>query len=149
MVLFMLWNKCSFVHIKLTIMKKLLFPLLFLVTVMSACKKDDPAPEPPVDLSGTTFKGTAVIGGISYDPFKLQFNANGTAVVTIGNFTPFPGQWNKTPNSSIVYFFFDENATTTWKGQGTLNSANNKLEGGTVTRLTPSTIAGTFTADKQ
>jgi hypothetical protein len=35
------------------------------------------------------------------------------------------------------------------KGQATLNTANNKLEGGVLTRTAPSVISGTFTTDKQ
>jgi hypothetical protein len=130
------------------VMKKVMLPLLLLVLMVS-CKKDVPAPEPPVDLSGTTFKGKALINTIAYDPFKLVFNADATASITIGSFAPFAGSWNKTPNSAVVYFFFSESPTITWKGQATLNAASNKLEAGTVTRITPSTIAGTFTADKQ
>jgi hypothetical protein len=131
-------------------MKKIILPLLISFLIMCSCKKDDPTPvTPPVDLSGTSYKGKAVVGGINYDPFILSFVADGTCTVKIGTFSPFAGTWNKTPNSSIVYFFFTENATNSWKGQGTLNADNTKLEGGTVTRLTPSAIAGTFTADKQ
>lgn len=127
-------------------MKKLLF-LITLATFFS-CKKDDPAP-PPVDLSGTNYKGTAVIGGINYNPFTLKFNADGSAIITIGNFSPFSGSWNKTPNSSTVYFFFDESSTNKWKGLATLNADNTKLEAGTVTRTAPTSITGTFTAVKQ
>ena len=128
-------------------MKKSILLLLVSAVLFFSCKKDDPIP--PVDLSGTTFKGTAVIGTINYDPFTLIFNADGTAQVTIGSFAPFAGSWNKTPNSSMVYFFFNESPTLTWKGSATLSTNNTKLENGTVTRLTPSTINGTFTANKQ
>ncbi|MFZ1528609.1 MAG: hypothetical protein WAT19_07660 [Ferruginibacter sp.] len=128
-------------------MKKGILLLLVSALLFFSCKKDDPAP--PVDLSGTTFKGTAVINSINYDPFTIKFNADGTATVTIGSFSPFPGSWNKTPNSSIVYFFFDESATNKWKGNGTLSTNNTKLENGTVTRTAPSVLNGTFTAEKQ
>jgi hypothetical protein len=133
---------------KKNVMKKIIFPLLLLVLSIS-CKKDVPAPEPPIDLSGTVFKGPAVFGTISYASFILTFNADATASIKVGGFAPFSGYWNKTPNSSVVYFFFNENDTYKWKGQGTLNAAGNKLEGGILTRLAPSPNSGSFTADKQ
>ncbi len=128
-------------------MKKSILLLLVTAVLFFSCEKDDPVP--PVDLSGTNFKGTAVINSINYDPFRLAFNADGTAVVTIGSFSPFQGSWNKTPNSSIVYFFFEESTTIKWKGNATLDSNNAKLASGSLTRITPSTLSGTFTAVKQ
>jgi hypothetical protein len=132
-------------------MKKLLFIAVLFTAVFVSCKKKDcPVLVPPVDLNGTTFKGSAIISGtITYNPFTIIFGNDGTCTVTFQGFPPFPGSWSKSPNSSIVYLFFDETATTRWKGQATLNATNNKLEGGTLTRVTPSLISGTFTVDKQ
>jgi|ANMQ01.1.fsa_nt_gi hypothetical protein len=129
-------------------MKRLMnaLPLLpFLFFIVGACSKDCDA---PIDLSNTTWEDTAVINGIRYDPFKLQLNSNGSAVITIGGFSPFNGSWSKTPNSNVVYFFFDESATNKWKGEGTLNAANTEITG-TVTRTAPSVLNGTFRVIKQ
>ncbi len=117
--------------------------------IFNACKKDCPAPVVPLDLAGSTWIDSANVSGIPYKPFTIVFNADGTAAVTFQGFSAFPGTWSKTPNSSVVYIFFDENATTRWKGQGTLNATNTKIEAGTLTRLTPSTINGTFRVTKQ
>ncbi len=132
-------------------MKKLLLAtVLFTIFIITGCKKEGcPTPEVPVNLCGATFKGAAVVGSINYSTFNLTFNADGSAAVTIGTYAPFPGSWNKTPNSSVVYFFFYESSTLKWKREATLNAANNKLEAGVVTRTVPSAINGTFTADKQ
>jgi hypothetical protein len=130
-------------------MKKLFFTFIVLTAIFSSCKKETcPVVEPPVNLSGTTFKGIAIISGITYNPFTIVFSADGTCTVTFQGYPAFPGTWNKTPSSSVVYLFFTESPTNSWKGQGTLNSTNNKLEGGTLTRTTPTVITGTFTADK-
>jgi hypothetical protein len=127
----------------------LLVVLLLIVTVTS-CKKECPAPPaPPVDLGGTTWKGSAVVNTITYNPFTIILNADGTASVQFQGFSAFPGSWSKTPNSTTVNLFFNESATNTWKGSGTLNAGNNKLESGTLTRTAPSVFNGTFTADKQ
>jgi hypothetical protein len=131
-------------------MKKLFIFLFISGLAFASCKKEDcPVNTPPVDLSGTTFKGSAVVGGITYNPFTIVFSSDGSCTVTFQGFPAFPGNWSKSPTSSIVYLFFTESATNSWKGQGTLNTANNKLEAGTLTRITPSAISGTFTADKQ
>jgi hypothetical protein len=124
----------------------LLVTLLLVITVVSCKKKEDP---PPVDLSGTTWKGSAVVNTISYNPFTIVFNADGTATVQFGTIPAFMGSWSKTPNSAAVNFFFDESSTSKWKGSGTLNTENNKLQSGTLTRTAPSALSGTFTADKQ
>jgi hypothetical protein len=123
--------------------------LMFTVGFISCKKEDCPTPEQPVNLSGTTWAGTAVINTLNYDPFTLAFNSDGTATVKIGSFSPFNGSWNKTPNSNEVNFFFDESNTIKWKGKGTLNADKTKLESGTVTRITPSVYTGTFTVNKQ
>jgi hypothetical protein len=127
-------------------------PLMMLIIASAlfiSCKKDCPTPVPPVDMSGTTWKGPALVNPTTYNPFTLVFNADGTGTVTFTGFPAFPGSWNKAPDSGIVYFFFDESATNKWKGQATLNTANNKLEGGVLTRTAPTVISGTFTTDKQ
>jgi hypothetical protein len=141
----------SFLTLNLITMKfiKPFMMLIIASALFISCKKDSPAPPPPVDLGGTTWKGSALVSSITYNPFTLIFNANGTGTVTFSGYPPFPGTWNKASNSSIVYFFFDESATSKWKGQATLNAANNKLEGGVLTRTAPSVLSGTFTTDKQ
>ncbi len=131
---------------------KFMKPLMVLIIASAffvSCKKDNPAPPPPVDLGGTNWKGSALVNSITYNPFTIVFNADGTGTVTFSGYAPFPGTWNKAPNSGIVYFFFTESATHKWKGQATLNAANNKLEGGVLTRTAPTVISGTFTTDKQ
>jgi hypothetical protein len=130
---------------------KNIFLMLFVAAIaFTSCKKEDcPTVTPPVDLSGNTFRGSAVVSGITYNPFTIVFSNDGTCSVTFQGLPTFSGSWSKSPTSSIVYFFFDETATSKWKGQATLNTANNKLEAGTLTRTAPSAITGTFTADKQ
>lgn len=131
-------------------MKKIILIAIALITFASSCKKTEcPAPEVPVNLAGTIFSGPALINAVNYNPSVFSFFADGSFTVKLGSLTLLNGSWSKTPNSSIVYFFFDESATNKWKGQGTLNATNNKLEGGTFTRITPSALSGTFTADKQ
>ena len=117
------------------------------VLFISACSKDsDP---PPLNLGSTVWSDSAIINGIKYKPFTLDFKDDGTATVKFGGFSPMPGFWNKLPTSQVVNFYFTESATNTWKGQGTINSTNTKIESGILTRLTPSTISGTFVATKQ
>jgi hypothetical protein len=133
-------------------MKKLFLFAFTIALFASSCKKTDcpvqVLPTPPVDLSGTSFSGPALVNGASYNPTKFIFSADGTCTVQFTGFPAFPGSWSKSPNSNVVYFFFDESATNKWKGQGTLNATNNKLESGTFTRTAPTVITGTFTADK-
>jgi hypothetical protein len=124
---------------------KLLLPLLLALTIAVSCKKEVDA---PIDLSNSIWQDSAIINGIIYKPFKIAFNFNGTAAITIGSFNPFTGSWNKTPNSTTVYFFFDESSTIKWKGEGTLNVDENVITG-TITRTAPSTLTGTFNAKKQ
>jgi|GEM_PF-7008839 len=112
----------------------------------TACSKDS---DPPVNLGNTTWSDSAIINGIKYKPFTLKFNNDGTAEVTFAGFSPFKGFWNKLPTNATVNFYFTESATNSWKGQGEVNSTNTKIENGTLTRLTPSTISGTFVATKQ
>ena len=109
-------------------------------------KESDP---PPVNLGSTMWTDSAIISGIKYKPFIIDLRDDGTATVRLGSFSPFPGFWNKLPTSPVVNFYFTESATQTWKGQGTINSTNTKIESGILTRLTPSTISGTFVATKQ
>ncbi len=127
--------------------------MLFAIAIVlfaSACKKTEcPVPVEPVNLAGTTFSGPAIINNVPYNPSVFTFNGDGSFTIKLGAVSTLNGSWSKTPNSSIVYFFFDESPTTKWKGQGTLNTINNKLEGGTFTRTAPTPLAGTFTADKQ
>ena len=115
------------------------------VLFITFCSKDiDP---PPENLGSTVWSDSAIISGIKYKPLILDFRDDGTATVKFGGLSPFPGFWNKLPTSQVVNFYFTESATNTWKGQGTVNGTT--LEGGTLTRLTPSTISGTFVATKQ
>lgn len=130
-------------------MKKLFFIAATMLFVLSSCKKDCPAPVVEYNLGGTTYKGTATAGAVNYDPFTIVFSANGTCTVTFQGFSPFPGTWNKAAGTQTVYIFFTESSTNTWKGQGTLSVANDKIESGTLTRLTPSAVSGTFTTTKQ
>jgi hypothetical protein len=133
----------------ISMMKKLFLAAVIFTVLATSCKKNCPEVVLPVDLSGTTFKGAAVANGVPYDPFVIVFANDGTCTIKFGTFGTFTGSWNKSPNSSIVYLFFTESATNSWKGQATLNATNDKLEGGTLTRVTPSTLAGTFTVTKQ
>jgi hypothetical protein len=118
------------------------------ITLVAACSKDKEAPPPP-NLGNTTWKDSAIINGIKYKPFTVQFNEDGTAQVTFAGFSPFKGFWNKLPTSAVVNIYFTESATNTWKGRGTLSTDNTKIESGTLERLTPSTITGTFVVTKQ
>lgn len=119
---------------------KPMLALVFLAIIVVSCSKDA---DPPIDLSATNWEDSAVINSIVYKPFKIAFNANGTAQVTIGSFAPFQGSWNKSVSSNQVYFFFDENNTTKWKGEGALIPDKNTITG-TLTRTTPSVFNGTF-----
>lgn len=112
-----------------------------------SCKKDDNSPS-GFDIRSTTWSDSANVGGIPYKPFSISFNADGTAKVTFSGYSPFPGSWNKPFTHDTVFFFFDENATTTWKGVGVFGKNNTEIKG-TLTRTAPSTITGTFTVKKQ
>lgn len=124
-------------------MKNFIKPFLAIVVlalVVISCSKDA---DPPIDLSGTNWEDSAVINTLIYKPFKITFNSNGTAQVTIGSFAPFQGSWNKSVSSNQVYFFFDESNTNKWKGEGTLMPDKNTITG-TLTRTAPSVFNGTF-----
>jgi hypothetical protein len=120
------------------------FILIVLTASLVACKKDS---SEPVNLGGTIWSDSAVINTVVFKPFTLAFKNDGTMNVTFGPNYTFPGTWNKLPNSNVVYFYFDEDATNKWKGETTLNG--NKMVGGTLTRTAPSAATGTFTATKQ
>ena len=123
----------------------------FLMLTLPSCTKDAPAAAAtpaPLDLSGTTWRDSAIVNGITYKPYTMTFALDGTGTETFSGFPAFPGTWSKTPNSNTVYFYFVENASTTWKGQGNL-SAGNTIITGTLTRLTPSALSGTFRVIKQ
>lgn len=129
-------------------MKKYLFVSAFFFLALVSCKKDDPAPIPPVDLSSTSWSGPSTVNGINYT-MNYTLAANGTLTGGFNSPTyPFSGSWNKTPNSNIVYIFFIQ-AGNSWKGEGTLNSTNNKIENGTLNQLTGGAFTGTFNVTKQ
>jgi hypothetical protein len=114
--------------------------------VINACKKDH---EAPVNLGGTTWSDSAKILTYVYKPFTVAFNQDGTATVTFSGYTPFVGTWNKPANSQTVYFFFEESATNKWKGEGTLNNSNTKIENGVISRTSGPALSGIFHLVKQ
>lgn len=129
-------------------MKKLILFAITIVLFASACKKC-PVPEvvvPPVDLSSTSWSGPATINTLNYT-MTMALAANGNMTGTFNTFT-FAGSWNKSPNSTKVYIFFVQ-AGNNWKGEGTHNSTNNKIEIGTLTQLSGGSFTGTFGITKQ
>lgn len=140
----------SFLTLNLITMK-FMKPLMMLIIASAffvSCKKDCPAPVPPVDISGTNWSGPSTINGINYT-MTLALAANGTLS---GGFNaptyPFTGSWNKAASGNLVYIFFVQ-AGNNWKGQCTLNTETNKLEGGTLNQLSGGAFTGTFNVTKQ
>jgi hypothetical protein len=120
---------------------KTLLIVALCIMILNACKKDA---EPPVNLGGTIWSDSATILTAVYKPFKVVFNQDGTAIVSFSGYPSFSGTWNKPANSQKVYFFFDESATNKWKGEGTLNNSNTKIESGVLTRTAGTPLYGTF-----
>lgn len=107
----------------------------------SSCKKSCPEPVAPVDLSGTSWNGTANVPGLSLTdrPFVLNFNSNGTLTGSLTNGSSFAinGTWNLTPNTTTVRLFFTlASVSGSYIGQGTLTNGNTKLESGVATNAT-------------
>jgi hypothetical protein len=128
-------------------MKKMFLVALLLGAIFTSCKKTTcDVPATPVDLSGTIFKGTYTTNGTS--TLKITFNVDGTMILLFGTTTNYQGNWNKSPNSNLVNFFFADAALNKWKGSGTLNTENNKIAG-TLNTITGPTISGTFSLDKE
>jgi len=131
--------------------KLLFFSLVMSVLLFTSCKKDDPAPAPSPDLSGTTWTGPATIGGIAVTQ-TYTLNANGTlsgSTVSAGGSFAIAGNWSKTPGSSVVYMYFTiVSVPGNYSAQGTLNAANNKIESGTATNSSSATYTYTYTITK-
>jgi hypothetical protein len=130
-------------------MKKLFIFIFISGLAFASCKKTDcPVQTPPPDLSATIWTGPSAVNTIAYTMnFTLAADGTMTGSFTGGGTFPFTGTWSKSPNSSLVYIFFTQ-AGNTWKGQGTLNAASNKIEGGTLTQLTGGAFTGTFNVSK-
>ena len=132
-------------------MKKI---FLFALTVMlfaSSCKKSDPTPA--LDLSGTTWNGTANVPGLSLanKPFVLIFNADGTLGGSLTNGSSFAlaGTWNLIPYSPTVRLFFTlVTVAGSYIGQGTLTTDNTKIESGIGTNATMPSANLNFTVTK-
>lgn len=129
---------------------KFMKPLMILIiasAMFMSCKKDTPAP-PPVDLGSTKWSGPSTINGINYT-MSFTLAADGTLSGGFNSPTyPFKGSWNKAATGSLVYIFFVQ-AGNNWKGQGTLNTETNKLEGGTLNQTSGGSFTGTFNVTKQ
>lgn len=132
-------------------MKKLFF-LAFSVAILlvTSCSKDTVE---PVDLSGTTFTGTANVPGLSLSDkvFVLTFNADGTLDGSFTNGSSFAldGTWNLTPNSTTVHLFFTlASVSGTYVGQATLTNNNKKLDPGSATNATTPSANLNFTASR-
>jgi hypothetical protein len=126
-------------------MKKIFLVATLFVALCTSCKKEKcDTPVAPVDLSGTIFKGTT--GGLVSGNISFTFNADGTMLIQQAT-TNFTGTWNKSPNSNVVNFQF-ENGTAKFKGSGTLNAEVNKIAGTFFAVSSPS-IVFTFSVDKQ
>jgi hypothetical protein len=132
-------------------MKKLLLAALLFTAILTSCKKEScPIPVPPIDLSGTTFKGTVVLRGSNYDNSILTFKADGSTENRFaGDPNIYLGMWSKTPNSSIINLTFSLNAMSVWKGAGILNSDGTKIENGTYNQIIGTNGTGTFSLTKQ
>lgn len=132
-------------------MKNLFLVAISLVLFLGACKKTEtPA---PVDLSATTWTGTANVPGLSLSnkPFVLTFNADGTLGGSLTNGTSFAltGTWNLTPNSTVVRLFFKlASVSGDYVGQATLTSNNTKMEAGVATNVTSPSANLNFTVAK-
>lgn len=133
-------------------MKKLFFIVFAIALITGSCKKSNPAPA-PVDLSGTTWSGTANVPGLSLSnkPFVLTFNADGTLGGSFTNGSSFAvaGTWNLTPSSSTVRLFFTlATVSGSYIGQATLTSNNTKMESGAATNATTPSANLNFTVSK-
>ncbi len=120
--------------------------------IISSCTKTETTA--PLDLSGTTWTGTANVPGLTLSdrPFVLIFNADGTlggSLTNEGTSFALNGSWNLTPNSSTVRLFFTlASVTGSYVGQATLTTNNTKLESGTATNATMPSSNLNFTATK-
>ena len=135
-------------------MKKLLFIAFALAMFTSSCKKSDPTPAPTaVDLSGTTWTGTANAPGLGHTnkPFVLIFNADGTlgGSYTNGSSFALSGTWNLTPSSTTARLFFTlVTVSGNYVGQATLTTNNTKMESGIATNATTPSANLNFTVTK-
>lgn len=135
-------------------MKKTIYlAVLFLIIGIAAtsCKKE----ATPVDLSGSSWRGTMTVGTMVYDSTVISFNANGKVSGTIqksagaSSTYALEGTWNKTPNSNKVYLYHTiTTAPGTFDANATLNSDNTKLEGGVGVNSISPTYNYTFTCSK-
>jgi hypothetical protein len=147
---FVLSHQESFLTLNFIKMKfvKPLMMLIIASAIFVSCKKDNPAPPPPVDLGGTTWSGPSTVNGINYT-MSFTLASNGTLSGGFNSTTyPFAGSWNKAAAGNLVYIFFVQ-AGNNWKGQGTLNTETNKVEGGTLNQLSGGSLNGTFNVTKQ
>ncbi|MFN8277225.1 MAG: hypothetical protein U0T84_07070 [Chitinophagales bacterium] len=131
-------------------MKKFMYFTCALMLIISSCKKTETVTPTAVDLSGTTWNGTANVPGLSLSnkPFVLTFNADGTLVGSFTNGTSFAlnGSWNLTPNSTVVHLFFTlASVSGSYVGQATLTTNNTKMESGVATNATSPTTNLNFT----
>lgn len=135
-------------------MKKILFAAIASLTLLAtSCKKDDPDPVPPTNLSGTTWTGLVNVPGLSLTdrPFVLTFNADGTLSGSLTNGSTFTlaGSWNLVPYSTTVRLFFTlQTVTGNYTGQATLTTNNTKMESGTATNVTTPSANLNFTVTK-
>lgn len=132
-------------------MKNLFMFAISIALLITSCKKTETAA--PVDLSGTTWTGTANVPGASLSdrPFTLTFNADGTLTGSLTNGSSFAiaGSWNLTPNSTTVRLFFTlATVPGSYVGQATLTTNNTKMESGNATNATSPTYNLNFTATK-
>ena len=134
-------------------MKKIFLIVITIILFANSCKKSDPAPTPPVDLSATTWNGLANVPGLTLadKPFKLIFNADGTLGGSLTNGSNFAiaGTWNLTPNSTTVRLFFTlASVAGNYVGQATLTTNNTKMESGIATNATSPSANLNFTVTK-
>jgi hypothetical protein len=140
---------------KLKCMKKLVLAAVLFTALITGCKKENcPVPTaslPPLDLSGAIFKGNVTFNGVqSFDNTTITFKGDGVLEYKFPGYASiYPGTWSKTPNSNAVYIVYTADATTVYKGSGTINADGTKLENGTLIRTVGGNGTGTFTMTKQ
>jgi hypothetical protein len=130
---------------------KIILAALLIGILFSCKKKNEEIVVAPFTLSGTTFKGTYTnTVDAEVLPISIKFNADSTINLT-RNTLIGPGKWSKGTSSNLIFINFESTiagALRKYKGNGTINTDNNKIEGTYIEIINPAVVY-TFTTSKQ